>query len=406
MTPRRDFIKALAAAGTASLAPACFASAAATEDLRRHRITSIEFRRVAQPFPRLVGRNSRLGVHGRGSSPEVAILKTNHGATGWGMIEGPSEDIRKIESVIIGKPIDELFAPATGIRDKKFKGLDIPLHDLAGVILGLPVWKMIGGGEKPLPTRIYSGMIYFDDLEPGEKDTVKPVDKPNPIEAILENCRWDYNHGYRQLKVKIGRNGKWMPPDKGLQRDIDVVNAIHKALPDCDILVDANNAYSVETAIRFLEGIKGVPLFWFEEPFHETAESWRQLHTWMKANGFEKTLCADGEYAPDGKVLDQLGAEGVLNVRLEDIMSLGFTRWREWLPQLAKQKVGASPHAWGSGIKSVYIGHLAAALGNTPTIEGVTCGEEDVELGDNRIVDGNFRPSSAPGFGLKLKVKM
>lgn len=405
MTPRRSFIKTLAVAGASLLAPACLASTSGNYKLRRHRITSIEFRRVAQLFPRLVGRNARSGVHGRGTWPEVAILKTDLGATGWGMIDGKSEDIRKIESSIINKPIDELLDPAIGIRDKKLKSVDIPLHDLAGVILGLPVWKMIGGGEKPLLTRIYTGMIYFDDLEPGDKDTVKPVDKPNPLEAVLENCRWDHAHGYRQLKVKIGRGGKWMTQDEGLRRDIDVVNAIHQALPDCEILVDANNAFSVEIAIRFLEGIKGVPLFWFEEPFHETVAQWRELHVWMRTNGFEKTRRADGEYSPDVKVLDQLGSEGVLSVRLEDIMSLGFTRWREWLPQLAKQNIGASPHAWGSGMKSVYIGHLAAALGNTPTIEGVTCGEEDVELGDNRIVDGNFRPSSAPGFGMKLRVK-
>jgi L-alanine-DL-glutamate epimerase-like enolase superfamily enzyme len=405
ITPRRTFIKALATASASSLAPACLASALGSDELRRHRLSSIEFKRVAQPFPRLVGRNSRLGVHGRGSSPEVAILRTDRGATGWGMIDGPSENIRKLESSIIGKPIDDLFNPASGIRDNKFKGIDIPLHDLAGVILGLPVWKMIGGGEKPLLTRIYSGMIYFDDLEPGDKTTEQPVDKPNPIEAVLENCRWDHAHGYRQLKVKIGRGGKWMSPAAGLQRDIDIVNAIHKALPDCEILVDANNAYTVETVIRFLEGIKDVPLFWFEEPFHETVDQWRQLHAWMKANGFETTRRADGEYSPDVKVLDQLGAEGVINVRLEDIMSLGFTRWREWLPQLAKQNIGASPHAWGSGIKSIYIGHLAAALGNTPTIEGVTCGEDDVELGDNRIVDGSFQASSSPGFGLKLSLQ-
>jgi D-galactarolactone cycloisomerase len=162
MTRRRTFLKTIAAAGASSFAPACLVAAPADDGLRKHIITSIEFRRVAQRFPRLVGRNSRSGVHGRGSSPEVAILKTDRGATGWGMLDGPSENIRKLESSIIGKPIDDLFNPAIGIRDNKFKGIDIPLHDLAGVILGLPVWKMIGGGEKPILTRIYSGMRIVD----------------------------------------------------------------------------------------------------------------------------------------------------------------------------------------------------------------------------------------------------
>jgi L-alanine-DL-glutamate epimerase-like enolase superfamily enzyme len=397
MTPRRTFIKGLAAAGASSLAPAGLAATPADEALQKHRIAAIEFRRVAQPWPRLVGKNSRLDVHGRGPSPEVCILKTDLGASGWGMIEGDSKQIRNIESTIVGKTIDSLFAPSIGIRDETSRGIDIALHDLAGVVLGQPVWKMIGGGEKPVITRIYSGMIYFDDLEPAAN--------PRGLDVVLENARWDHAHGYRQLKVKIGRGGKWMPAEAGLARDIEVVRAIASALPDCELLVDANNAYSVETAIRFLKGIKGIPLVWFEEPFHETLDDWRKLNAWMRENGYEKTYRADGEHAPDAKVLDQLGREGVLNMRLEDIMSYGFTRWREFLPRLAKQKIAASPHAWGAGLKSVYIGHLAAALGNIPTIEGVTCGEDDVELGDNRIVDGSFHPSSAPGFGLKLRVK-
>ena len=33
----------------------------------------------------------------------------------------------------------------------------------------------------------------------------------------------------------------------------------------------------------------------------------------------------------------------------------------------------ASPHSWGDAIKTCYSSHLAAAYGNVPTIEGVTC---------------------------------
>ena len=34
-----------------------------------------------------------------------------------------------------------------------------------------------------------------------------------------------------------------------------------------DLLVDANNSYSLQDTITFLEGIKGFPLYWMEEPF-------------------------------------------------------------------------------------------------------------------------------------------
>ena len=79
-----------------------------------------------------------------------------------------------------------------------------------------------------------TGMIYFDDLD--------PIDNPAGIDKVLENCRWDYGYGYRQFKVKIGRGNKWMPAKAGLERDIDVVNAIHKAFP-------ASTSWSTATTV-------------------------------------------------------------------------------------------------------------------------------------------------------------
>ena len=86
--------------------------------------------------------------------------------------------------------------------------VDLALHDLMGVILDKPVYQLIGAnGTKKTP--IYSGMIYFDELE--------PEDNPAGMDKIIENCQWDIDYGYRQLKVKIGRSGMWYPHDEGLK---------------------------------------------------------------------------------------------------------------------------------------------------------------------------------------------
>ena len=90
-------------------------------------------------------------------------------------------------------------------------------------------------------------------------------------------------------------------------------------------------------------------------------------------------------------------------MRLNDICGYGFTRWRQLMPGLKARKIAASPHTWGSGLKTVYTAHFAAAVGNHPTIEGVTCTHEDVDFGENKIVEGQLQPSTQPGFGLTLK---
>lgn len=191
------------------------------------------------------------------------------------------------------------------------------------------------------------------------------------------------------------------PASAGLDRDVQVVRAIHRQFPNCDILVDANNGYRFEQFIEFLRGVEKVPLFWLEEPFHENVKDYRALHEWIRDNGRQTMLLADGEARADTEVLRAWQAEQVLDVRLEDIVGLGFTAWRSLLPRLLKQNVQASPHAWGSGLKTVYVAHLVGGLGGAPTIEGLTS-QEDVDYGENVIRDGKQQVSSAPGFGLRL----
>jgi D-galactarolactone cycloisomerase len=388
---RRQF---LALTASSAIAGARGDSSARAAPLAGHRITSLEWKRVPLPWPRLVGKNAKLDIHGRGPTVTAAILKTDQGAMGWGEAYVNPKDSDALRGKVLGRSVAECIDPATGILMPEMRPLDIALHDLAGVILNQPVWKMLGADEPKL-FPVYSGMIYFDDLE--------PKDRPAGIDQVLKNCAADRDHGYRQLKVKIGRANKWMPPDAGLKRDIEVTRAIAKAFPDCELLVDGNDGFTPGTMISYLQGIEGIPLYWIEEPFVESVAAWRELHAWTKANGRAKTLFADGEQFNSFPILEELEADGILNVRLLDVIGHGFTRWRELMPRLMKTRTLASPHAWGSGLKSVYAAQLLAGLGNGASVEGVTCGHEHVDFGENVIREGKLRVSSKPGFGLNLR---
>jgi L-alanine-DL-glutamate epimerase-like enolase superfamily enzyme len=264
------------------------------------------------------------------------------------------------------------------------------------VILNQPVYQMLGAAG-PHEAPVYSGMIYLDELEPEEN--------PAGVEKVLENCRWDYDYGYRQLKVKVGRSGRWYPHDEGLAMDIRIVRMIHEEFGDrIDILVDANDMYSLQDTIDFLKGVDGIPIYWVEEPFEENLAEGRKLKDWMKANGRTGTYYADGERQPDHEVCKQLAREGRLDVYLTDIHGLGMTPWRKLMPSLVEMETYASPHAWGSLLKTHYSAHLSAGLGNVCTLEGVTCLSDDIDFGDYAITDGKLRVSDQPGFGMKLLV--
>ena len=104
--------------------------------------------------------------------------------------------------------------------------------------------------------------------------------------------------GGRELGV--ARVGAMRLCDEGLAMEIRIIKMIYEEFGDeVGILVDANDMYSLQDTIDFLEGVEGVPIYWVEEPFVENLAEGRKLKDWMMANGREDTFYADGEREPD-----------------------------------------------------------------------------------------------------------
>ncbi len=396
---RREFISkgGLLSAGVCMAGHGLLAScsgASKNRELTKHTIDRVEFGTVNFHWPRHVGRNSRIGIHGQYKKENYVKLFTDQGAIGWGIDRYTESEKEVLTQSIVGKTVDQLIIPSAGLVTGVDQAFDLALHDLAGIILDLPVYKMLGGAG-PNATEVYSGMIYFDELD--------PEDNPAGLDKIMENCHWDYDYGYRQLKVKIGRSGRWYPHDEGLAMDIRIVKMIYEEFGDeVGILVDANDMYSLEDTIDFLKGVEGVPLYWMEEPFVENLEEGRKLKDWMMVNGRENTYYADGERNPDYEVCLQLAREDKLDVFLPDVRGYGFTSWRKLMPSLIEMNLLTSPHAWGALMKTHYAAHLSAGIGNVCTIEGVTCLSDEIDFGNYKIIEGKLRVSEDPGFGMKL----
>ena len=57
-----------------------------------------------------------------------------------------------------------------------------------------------------------------------------------------------YNQGFGTLKLVVGKN---------FAAELAAIEAIHAALPCCSLMFDANEGYTAEEAIKFLEKLKG-----------------------------------------------------------------------------------------------------------------------------------------------------
>jgi len=348
--------------------------------LARHVIRAVTTTEIGHRYVRPVGRNSFRGDHGSGGTATAYVVETDRGATGWGLPLSAGDPAR-----LVGRNLAELIDPDRGVIDPAAEFLDYPLHDLAARILEVPVYAMLGSAGTPR-VRCYSGGIYFDDL-----------DSPTGIEVIRANLRQDYEFGFRDFKLKLGRGYRWMDPQAGLERDIEVTRLARELYPDADILVDPNDGYTANTLTAYLGAVEDCRLYWIEEPFAERWEDFRFLRDLLGTSG---PKIADGEFDPDEEHILKLAQEGLLDVALMDVVGHGLTAWRRTMPKLVEASTEASPHAWGDPLKTLYAAHLAAGLGNIPIVEGVPGYNEGTD--SYTLDEGHLILSDRPGFGIEL----
>ena len=363
------------------------------QELKGHQIERVEFYRCRARYPRLHGKNAIKGYHGFGGEILTAKLITQSGISGWGELSRNIQDAKSKAEFLRGRSLTEFFAAEKGILDEAFQAFDLPLHDLAGKILKIPVCRMINP-KAALKAPVYDGAVYMNDII--------PEDAPFGIDRVIQESVDDVALGHTRLKVKIGRSHQWMEHDKGLERDIEIVKRIHEALPGTAIMVDANDGYTLEDVTAFLEGIGDTEIYWFEEPFREEEEKNRRLKSYLQKER-PTTLIADGESMTDIPLLRDLAQKKLLDVWQPDVCGYGFTKWRELMKEISENGWLASPHAWGTVTKTHYCTHLAAAYPHhIPCVEAVLGSIEGVDFDGYRLESGVMQIPDRPGFGMDL----
>lgn len=133
--------------------------AAWNQELAEHQIEKVRFFRCRARYPRLHGKNAIKGYHGFGGEIVIAKLTTKSGVSGWGQLSADTGEAKKYIELLKERPYTELFDAETGILDERLKAFDIPLHDLAGRLLEIPVCRMLSS-ESALRAPVYDGAIY------------------------------------------------------------------------------------------------------------------------------------------------------------------------------------------------------------------------------------------------------
>jgi O-succinylbenzoate synthase len=83
-------------------------------------------------------------------------------------------------------------------------------------------------------------------------------------DEVLEDAERLVAAGYRTLKLKVGR--------AVLDDEIALVRALRERYPDIALRLDANQAWTMDEAVRFAEGLGDVGLDYVEEPLRDPAD--------------------------------------------------------------------------------------------------------------------------------------
>lgn len=271
------------------------------------KITRITIDSLAVPLLHPYHLSKEYGIFST-ATPIVVTMETDEGIVGygecdpWPLFTGDSVESaglvieKHLAPILIGKDptnINELhrIMDAT-IRNQHLakSAIDMAAHDIFGKSLGVPVHKLLGGCRREKMRCMWS----IGGSTPEESSA-----------EVLEAKRL----GYHGCMIKIGG------PDYKLDaaRTIAVREAVGKEYP---LIVDANQGWDVDTAIRYWKLIRNCDILFFEQP----------LQSWDVQGMAKVRRAIDIPLSADEGVMTMQDARNLIQAEAVDVFSIKVTK--------------------------------------------------------------------------------
>lgn len=168
-----------------------------------------------------------------------------------------------VAPLILGRDVrdaDDFQKRVEGIRGHQLAkaGVEMALWDLLGKRDGKSLMEMFGGTRAKVEVGVSIGI-------------------QESAQALVRTVASYLDQGYRRVKIKIKPG-----------REVDETSAVRRAYPDLPLQVDANSAFTLESA-GVLKAIDDLDLLLIEQPLHED-DIWD--HRKLQAE-FKTPICLD-----------------------------------------------------------------------------------------------------------------
>jgi mandelate racemase len=348
------------------------------------RIEEIAIRRVAMPLEPAI----RSGIHHIDGIHTTIVEARAGGETGIGYAFAFSRN-EALAVAAIGEDLAAAVtaAPPRGVRahwsamwdQLNFIGhegpgvmamaaIDTALWDLLARRAGLPLYRLLGGAEPASDVYAAGGWLSWS------------------VEQVIEEAQAFAAAGYGAYKMRVGS------PD--WRQDVERVRAVRAALdPGVGLMIDVNQAWSVDDALAAGRELEELELLWIEEPvdaqdMRGQARLARELRTPVAAG---ETLWGRRGFTA------LLEAGGVDVVQLDLMRCGGITPFLAIAALVEDSGLPVTSHLF-----TPISAHLLAATPRAHMAEHLPSWFDPLFEQGPRIVAGRLLPSEEPGLGLTL----
>ncbi|WP_137045594.1 mandelate racemase/muconate lactonizing enzyme family protein [Pseudolabrys sp. FHR47] len=333
-------------------------------------------------------------------------LLADDGSIGWGEVfnsphaAGAFIQARLAAHILGQSPADyrRIFDRMSGVLGYDRRGaammavsaIDMALHDLAAQAQGISVCAMLGGALRDRVFAYASGPFIAEGAAPYAK-------YEEQVETYLKR-------GYRAVKPRGGA---------GPKLDGEMARALRSAVgPDIGLMVDINQGYSAQAAIRSARYMEESDLLWLEEPVMP-----EDLPGYRAVAAASPIAIAGGEALGSlAAFRDFLAAGPSMSILQPDLTVCGgFSGFMKIAALADAYDIPVMPHAFGT-----IVNHSAAVQAAALMTERRSTGAQsypyvEIDCTDNPLLhvagavtvgpDGKVEIPDAPGLGLDLSAE-
>jgi galactonate dehydratase len=272
-------------------------------------------------------------------------------------------------------------------RSVAMSAIEIACWDILGKSLGVPIWQLLGGKQRPR-LRAYANGWYQ-----GQRDPAFFAEAAARVVAM----------GYTALKFDpFGTAYRFFDAAEE-RRSLAIVRAVRAAVGDTvDLLIEGHDRFGVSTAIRLGKQLEEFRPMWFETPVMSTDIP----ATIEVARAIDIPVATGERFHRLSEFIDLLAPRVVDIVQPETLAIGGISGARKAAAIAEGAEAFVALHQAQSPLNTAINAHIHASLPNFLIQE---CFDDflapwALELFDGvpRVVDGYVEVSNRPGIGVEL----